>query len=232
MIGSFDKAIQYVDQMNNEGMTSTGDMMSYLPMIVFTPTLEEPDRFTDFLWNYAGGRPFIVNWNHPPIIFEDGTALNICTRRMKGNIDLRIFCESQPEEHDIHMAFLNWFKGLNTYTVLNNIQEYFVLDEQIRLFTDRREQIVLDLNNSNISHKLVQSTNKNQYVIPIPAAPLLMLTSLSDASSLYGGNGLSEYALSGSISYELEIPSVITLQTDLTIVDIDVDVEVTTDQKI
>lgn len=231
MIGSFDKAIQFIDQMNNDGMTSEHGMMNYYPFIVFTPTLEEPDRYVDYMWNYAKGMPFLNHSYHDPVLFEDGNILTVLTRRMKGNIDLRIFCESQMEEHDIQMAFLNMFKGLNTYTVLNNIQEYFILDQQIRGFTDRREEVVLDLANSNIERKLIQSTNKMEYVIPISAAPLLMLTALSDASSFYGGSGLTEYALTGSIAFELDIPSNITLETDMEIIDITPNIDVKTTSK-
>lgn len=213
-IGSYNKAVQYIDQLNTDpDIVSKGGMYNKLPMLVFTPTLEQPVEQTDWLWNYYTMHPYMASWNRPPIMFEDGTLLTMTTRRMRGNIDIKILCESQPEEHDIHMAFLNYFRGLNSVLPMNQISMQFVLSDKIKMLTDDNEEIVLDLNHSNISHRLVKTTGRMEYLIPISATPELKLTNLSDASSFYGGNDFAEFALSGSIQYELEIPSLLTLQT-------------------
>ena len=198
-------------------------------MMIYTPTLEEPVPQTDFLWNYPNTHPYMAHWNRPPIIFEDGTMLTMTTRRMQGNIDLRIFVDSQPEEHDIQMSFLNFFRGLNTVVPLNNITLEFCLSDKIKMLTDRNDEIVLNLLDSNISHKLVKATNQYEYMIPIGTTPLLRLASLTDASTFYGGTDFAEFALSGSLQYELEIPSILTLQTELDIRHIEFNIRSTVD---
>ena len=83
------------------------------------------------------------------------------------------------------------------------------------MLTNENEEIVLDLNNSNVSHRLIKTTGKSEYVMPIAVTPTLRLTALSDASSFYGGNDLAEFALSGSLQYELAIPANLTLHTNM-----------------
>ena len=220
-IGSFNKAVMYLEQLNTDpNIVSDGGMYNKKPMLVFTPTIEQPVEQTDFLWNYYTMHPFMAHWNRPPIMFEDGTLLCLTTRRMRGNIDLKILVDSQPEEHDIHMAFLNYFRGLNSTLPMNQISMQFVLADKIKMLTNDNDEIVLDLNHSNISHKLIKTTGKMEYVLPISATPELKLTSLSDSSNFYGGNDLAEFALSGSIQWELEIPALVTLQTNMSVVDI------------
>lgn len=230
IIGSFNKAVLYLEQLNNDpNVTSEHGMYKDLPMMIYTPNLEEPVPQTDFLWNYPETHPYMASWNRPPIKFVDGSMLTMTTRRMQGNIDIRIFVDSQPEEHDIQMSFLNFFRGLNTVVPLNNITLEFCLSDKIKMLTDKNDEIVLDLLDSNISHKLVKATNQYEYMIPISAVPLLRLTSLSDASTFYGGTDFAEFALSGSLQYELEIPSVLTLQADVDIRHIEFNIRSTVD---
>ena len=87
----------------------------------------------------------------------------------------------------------------------------------------------MNLLDSNISHKLVKATNQYEYMIPIGTTPLLRLSSLTDASTFYGGTDFAEFALSGSLQYELEIPSILTLQTELDIRHIEFNIRSTVD---
>ena len=220
-IGSFNKAVMYLEQLNTDpNIVSDGGMYNKKPMLVFTPTLEQPVDATNWLWNYTTMHPYMAYWNRPPIMFEDGTLLSMTTRRMQGNIDLRILVDSLPEAHDIQLAFLNYFRGLNSVVPMNMITLNFCLSDKIKMLTDENEEIVLDLNHSNISHKLIKTTGKSEYVMPIAATPTLRLTSLSDSSNFYGGSDLAEYALSGALQYELEIPANINLHTNMQVINI------------
>ena len=230
IIGSFNKAVLYLEQLNNDpNVTTEHGMYKDLPMMIYTPTLEEPVPQLDFLWNYPNMYPYMSQWNRPPIMFEDGTMLTLTTRRMQGNIDLRIFVDSQPEEHDIQMSFLNFFRGLNTVYPLNNMTMDVCLSDKIKMLTDYDEEVVLDLANSNISHKLIKATNQYEYTIPIATTPHLKLASLSDASTFYGGTEFAEFALSGSIQYEIEVPAVLTLQTHMNVKSIEFNVSIELD---
>jgi hypothetical protein len=220
-IGSYNKAVQYLEQLNTDPtIVSEGGMYNKKPFLVFTPTLEQPVDHTNWLWNYTNMHPYMAYWNRPPILFEDGTLLALTTRRMQGNIDLKIFTDSLPEAHDIQMSFFNFFRGLNSVVPMNMITLNFVLSDKIKMLTDNNEEIVLDLNHSNISHKLIKNTGRHEYVMPIATTPTLRLTALSDSSSFYGGTDLAEFALSGSLQYELEIPANINLHTNMQVINI------------
>ncbi len=230
IIGSFNKAVLYLEQLNNDkNVTSEHGMYKDLPMMIYTPTLEEPVPQVDFLWNYPNTHPYMAYWNRPAIMFNDGTMLTMTTRRMQGNIDLRIFVDSQPEEHDIQMSFLNFFRGLNTVYPMNHITMEFCLADKIKMLTYDNNEVVLNLLDSNISHKLVKATNQYQYMIPVATTPQLKLTSLNDSSTFYGGTDFAEFALSGAIQYEIEIPAVLTLQTNMNIKSIEFNVTVNID---
>ncbi len=221
MVGTMDKAIQLIFQSKSDSnMLLQGPLM---PMIVFTPSIIEQVREVDFPFKYTTYHPFQSKWFQQPIIFQDGSALDIVTRRMLGNVDIRVFAHSLMEIHDIQMAFLDAFRGYNKWIMLTHLKQFLVIEDDVRLFTDEGVKF-LDWSKTNLSNMLIKSINKNKYYLQTDTDVQVRLDGLTDASEFYGGAGLSDYGLTGTLTYEIELPALYNLYTDLDIVDFDVNI--------
>lgn len=218
LVGSMDKAIQIIYQSQSDP-----DMLlqgPYYPMIVFTPTLTEQVKEVDLPHKYTTYHPYQSKWFQRPFVFQDGSALDIVSRRMMGTIEFKVFAESLMEIHDIQMCILDAFRGTNKWMPIQHIKQFLVLEDDVRLFTD--EGIVfLDWSQTNMSDKLIKSINSNKYYMSVGTTPWLNLQNLSDSSSFYGGTGMPEYALVGNLDFEIEIPVIYNLYTDLDITSIE-----------
>jgi len=221
MVGTMDKAIQLIFQSKSDSnMLLQGPLM---PMIVFTPSIIEQVREADFPFKYTTYHPFQSKWFQQPFIFQDGSALDIVTRRMLGNVDIRVFAHSLMEIHDIQMAFLDAFRGYNKWIMLTHLKQFLVIEDDVRLFTDEGVKF-LDWSKTNLSNMLIKSINKNKYYLQTDTDVQVRLDGLTDASEFYGGAGLSDYGLTGTLTYEIELPALYNLYTDLDIVDFDVNI--------
>lgn len=221
MVGTMDKAIQLIFQSKSDSnMLLQGPLM---PMIVFTPSIIEQVREADFPFRYTTYHPFQSKWFQQPFIFQDGSALDIVTRRMMGNVDIRVFAHSLMEIHDIQMAFLDAFRGYNKWIMLKHLKQFLVIEDDVRLFTDEGVKF-LDWSKTNLSNMLIKSINKNKYYLQTDSDVQVRLDGLTDASEFYGGAGLSDYGLTGTLTYEIELPALYNLYTDLDIVDFDVNI--------
>ena len=226
VLGTFQKCIQHIYQKkeypNDEIMKYGG----YAPILTLTPTLMDPVPQTDMLWKYSNMFPYQISWFQDDVVFQDGHSFNIITRRYAGNIEYRVFADSQMELHDITIALHDAFRGLNKWYPLMCMKTFLVLHDKIRLFTEQGV-LLLDWSKTNMSDKFFPSVNQDRYYYPLEVNPILMLQSLSDNSSFYGGSGLPEYSIGGTIAFEIEIPSLYTLMTHVQIINMDISTTVT-----
>ncbi len=214
MIGSMDKAIQIIHQAKSD--PTMLDQGPYLPMIVFTPTITEQVKELDLPHKYTTYHPYQSKWFQRPFVFQDGSALDIVSRRMSGTIEFKVFAESLMEIHDIQMCIIDAFRGTNKWMPIQHIKQFLVLEDDVRLFTDEGV-VFLDWSQTDMSEMLIRSINTNKYYMPVGTTPWVNLTNLSDASSFYGGTGMPEYALVGSLEFEIELPVIYNLYTNLDI---------------
>ena len=226
--GTYQKAIQLIEQRKqNINLTKIG---SISPILVFTPTLTEPVPNVDFNWKYSNLHPYQVKWNQRPLIRYDDNILSIITRRMSGNVDFKIFCDSPMEAHDIYLNTIDAFRGLNKIMGLPRMTQYLVISDEIRLYEDDRKLSnnykAIRWEDTTLDNTYFPGINKEKFYVPIRMIPPIMMTSLSDASVFYGGGDLPDYALQGTITFELEVPVLYTLETQAIIKHIDMDIHV------
>jgi hypothetical protein len=223
MVGSMDKAIQLIHQNKDDP-----DMLlqgPHYPMIVLTPTITEQVKTMDLPHKYTTYHPYQSKWFQRPFVFQNGSALDIVSRRMTGTVEFKIFAESLMEIHDIQMGIIDAFRGLNKWMPIQHIKQFLVLEADIRLLTDEG-LVFLDWSETDMSEDLIRSINANKYYMPVGTTPWVNLQNLSDASSFYGGTGFPEYALVGSLDFELELPVLYNIYTDLDITSIETQIGV------
>jgi len=71
------------------------------------------------------------------------------------------------------------------------------------------------INIEESSSRLIETTNTNEVVFPCSILPRYKMTSVSDASTRLGGvENLPDWKLNFTLSYEVELPTFIVLETD------------------
>ena len=155
---SFQKAIQQIIQKKQDPDSITMGLET--PLLLLTPMLLDPIPQTDFGWKSTN--PYQVNWFQDKFIFQDGTIFNVGTRRMSGTVEYRVFVDSQMEAHDIGMAFLDTFRGLNKWIPLMGMRSCMILDDQIRLYKEDGID-TLDWSKTNMANKLFPGINSEKY---------------------------------------------------------------------
>ena len=218
ILGHFQKAIQVIAQKKADPKYLSHGPFN--PICILTPNVPEMVQQTDFVWKFSSMHPLMINMFQKIYSFQDGTAFNIMTRRMTGNIEYRIFADSVMEIHDINMALLDAFRGIGRWLPIEDLQMHIVLNDTIRLYTEQGVNI-LDWNKANMGKEFFRGLGTDKYYIPVKIDPIFNLQSISDMSNFYGGDVLPEYSLGGTISYEIEVPALITVVTEYDIVKID-----------
>lgn len=226
VVGTYHKAIQAIEQKKhiNKDWEKMG---GFSPILSFTPQLIEPVVPVDLYWKYSNLHPYQVKWNQAPLFRSGPNMLHVITRRMLGNVDFRIFCDSLMEVHDVYLSVIDGFRGLNKVSHLPWMKQYLVVSDEIRLFQDDNNIIAIDWEDSTIKLEYFPGINKDKYYIPLNIVPQITLQSFSDSSSFFGGGDLPEYSLQGNLSFEMEIPVLMTIETAVPIVDVDLDVTIT-----
>jgi len=223
VLGTFQKAIQVIAQNKSDPKYLAHGPFN--PIFVMIPTSFEAVPQKDFTWNYTSTHPMAINLFQRVYDFQTGVAFNISTRRMTGNIDFRAFADSAMEANDITMAILNGFRGLNRFTPIEDLQTFVVFNEPLRLMTEQGAKII-DWNQTGVNYKLFEGLGTSRYYLPLKVDPIFMLQSLSDMSNFYGGDMLPEFAVGGSIMFEIELPAIFTLVTEYDIIDIGINIDV------
>ena len=73
----------------------------------------------------------------------------------------------------------------------------------------------LDWSQCGAWNQLVETTARNEYVIPCKIKPRFRFTAMSDGSTRLGGTEkLPDWRLSFTVEYEVEVPSFIILESD------------------
>lgn len=223
--GVYEKAIQVIEQKKTSGDWEKQGTLS--PLLVFTPQLTEPVQAVNLHWKYSNLHPYQVRWNQKPFLEYHGNLFNIITRRMTGMIDFKVFCDSMMEMHDIYLAIIDGFRGLNKISILPRISQYLVVSDDIKLYVDEKEYIAIDWTESNIALKFFPGINKDKWYLPLNTKPQITLQSISDSSSFYGGDGLPDFSLQGTLGFEIELPVMMTVETHARIMHIDAEISTT-----
>lgn len=217
--GTYQKAIQLIEQKKNQPeITKMGNLS---PILVFTPQLTEPVSNLDFDWKYSNLSPYLVRLNQQPIFEHNGNMLSVITRRMAGIVDFKVFCDSMMEMHDIYFNILDAFRGLNRITLINFVRQYLVVPSEITLFTDEHNTIAINWEDTTLNNIYFPGINKDKFYLPMHTVPFITLQSASDSSAFLGGDGLPDYSLQGTISFELEVPALLVLETAMRIIAVD-----------
>ena len=208
IFGSYNRAIQsYLQRMK---IDNTGDNLIDigLPLFNYTFQIDNPDEKLDLPWRNTTYFPGVAKVLYPSFYIDDDFELKVIYRRLKGTINMNIYCSSEAEQLDIQMLMYDGFRGLNTYSSAQ-IRAMTVLPDSLLFIDNKGRRITKALTSNKITKAFIPSINSTQYYIYNNITAILNLNSLSSSNNYYGGTGLPDYTLTGSVNFELDIPSYI-----------------------
>jgi len=219
VMGTYDKAVEYIKK--KEQLAGREGDTPNLPALILNPIGEfgladaisgahQPYRFP----NLAAGFASKV-WE--PVYRDENIILTVGFSRVMGDIELIMLCSSFYEYCDLRMYMIQIMGGMDRYIYPERFQSVIIIPPEFYNYEYVDSDGIshrIDWTKANASQKLIETTNKDEWVIPCTIKPIFKLTSLGDASTKYGGDRLADWRLSATINYEVEIPSFMYIETD------------------
>ena len=219
-MGTYDKAVEYLNKQCEYGRETDQPILPALivnPLGEFTPA--DSNAGGRQYWRYPNLNPTLIKRLFTPIYRDANVLVNAGFMRMKGEIELIMLLNSFYEYCDLRMLFFNMFGGLDRIIYPQFFTSFIILPDSFINFQYTNEYTGLtyniDWSGANASNQLVRSTARNELVLPLNVKPQISLTSISDASTRYGGTDkLADWRLGATISYEIEIPNYLIIESD------------------
>jgi len=216
VIGSYDKAVEYIKKQEQYGRETDQPMK---PGLILDPSGDFgfDETFGKMLYRFPNLSPGFAKYIYTPIYQDKNILITVAFSRLVGEFNFTGLMSSFYEYCDMRI-FLNLiFGGTERFIFPQWFNSFIILPEEVynyRYTNDvTGEEYTVNIEDSY--SQLVKTTNTNEMVYPCTIKPRYKLTSISDASSRLGGvEGLPDWKLGFTISYEIELPTFIVLESD------------------
>ncbi len=220
VMGTYDKAIEYINKKNQLGGRESDQ--PNLPALILNPSgdfgIADANSGAKQLYRFPNLAPGFARFVWDPIYLDENVIINVGFSRIMGDIELIMLCSSFYEYCDLRMYVLQIMGGMERYIYPEIFDSVIIIPSSLHDYVYNNPitnvSYPLDWTSRNCSQKLIETTNQNEWVIPCKIKPIFKLTSLSDSSTKYGNDRLSDWKLSASINFEVEVPSFMTIDTD------------------
>lgn len=220
MVATYDKAVAAIIQECDLGREMD---KPNLPAIILNPsgdfTTAESISGGKQLWRFPNLAPGMIKRIFDPVYKDDNLQIHVGFMRITGEMEILMLLNSFYEFCDIKMLLLQVFGGLERWIYPDYFTTFIILPEELinYQYTNSATGVSYDLDweANGAFNKLVKTTNRNELVIPCNIKPIYKLTGMSDSSNRYGGaDDIAEWKLGVTITYELEMPTYLVLETD------------------
>jgi hypothetical protein len=221
VIGTYDKGVQYIiDKCKKDGQETDRPM---LPALILNPSgdfdLADANTTGKQLWRFPNLAPGLVKRLFEPVYRDEQVLITVGFIRIQGDIELLMLLNSFYEYCDVRMLFLQIFAGYERWIYPQYFNTFIILPEELVNYTYTNEATGLtyglDWDKYGAFDKIVKSIGKQELVLPVEVKPIYKLTGFGDASNRYGGaDRMSDWRLTATIHYEIEIPAFLVLETD------------------
>ena len=227
VVGTYDKAVEYITKQEKYGRE--GDKPN-LPALILNPTgdmnLDDAQSLAKQMWRFPHLAPHLAQRLFVPIYQDNNVEVNVAFTRLKGEIELLALLPSFYEYFDLKIFIIQHFGGEGRPIEPMYFNDFIILPEELVNYQYSNdatgESYKLDWENNGAYEFLVETTNKNELVVPGKLKPRYTLRGMSDGSTRYGGmDDVANWRLSCIVEYEIEIPTFLLLQTDYVLENID-----------
>lgn len=211
VMATYDKAVQFFNQKrkSKDGNTST----NILPSITLDPNLDfvNEDRGGKFPWMFPNldnvhGRYFC---NHIDLK-EQGVTISVMRTRYSGTCDVTFWLQSIYELMDIRTKLIQYCNGIGRWIRPEFFWTHVILPKELVEF-NRHDGKKLDWSTTPMEVIQLATTNTKEYGIPYPLNAMWRLDSLSDGSTKYGADQLTEWKFTATFTWECDIPTFLRL---------------------
>lgn len=216
MLGTYDKAVAYLTSKDELGREMD---KPNLPALILNPlsNIETADTGRQ-LFRFPNLAPSMAKRVFEPIFQDENVLITVGFARVRGHIDILALLNSFYELCDFRMALLNNFNGLNRVVYADYYHSFIILPDEIYNYeynnTYTGQKYKIDWG-SYVKSDLIKTINKDKFLYPFQMRPWLLLSSMDESGSRYGGvDKLSDYRLSCSVEYEMYVPTFMILETD------------------
>lgn len=231
VVGTYDKAVEYIQKSCQYDRETDKPQ---LPALILNPSgefdLADANAGGKQLWRFPNLAPGMVKRLFDPIYQDENVLLTAGFIRMQGDLELIMLLNSFYEYCDLKMLLLQIFGGFDRWIYPQYFTTFIIIPEELINYRYTNPYTGLDYrldwSGAGAYDKLVKTTARNELVFPCNIKPIYKLTSVSDASTRYGGaDSLADWRLGATIRYEIEIPSFLDLQTDYLAKEIDIRIQ-------
>ena len=220
VIGTYEKSVEYI---NKQCQYNREVDKPLFPALILNPSGEfntaDANAGGRQLWRYPNLAPTFSKRLFDPIYKDQHIQMFPGFLRIKGDIELIMLLNSFYEYCDMRILLINIFGGMDRVIYPKFFSSFIILPESFinYEYTNEytNENYIIDWTGAGASEKLVKTTAQNEMVLPLNIKPQYTLTSIADGSNKYGGlDNLPEWKLVSTISYEIEIPNYLVIESD------------------
>ena len=210
VIGTYDKAVQYFKAKKDANKETEVKMT---PCITLDPMYDfsNEERGGRFLWQFSRYAPGIGMRAFQSIdLKEQDVLINPVFSRYQGTFEIIMWLDSVYELMDLRVAILQLCGGYGRWLRPEFFWTYMIFPERTENF-ENEEGVKLDWGNTFAEFIHVDSTNQHRLALPIGLDAMWKLDALSDATTKFGGDRISEYKMSATFTYEVNLPTYMVL---------------------
>ena len=212
VISTYDKAVQFF---KSKKMAKDGNIQTnILPSITLDPNLDftNEERSGKFLWMFPRldshtGRIFAKKIN----LREQGVTISVMHTRYSGTCDVTFWLSSIYELMDFRSKIIQYCGGTGRWIRPKFFWSNVVLPREIVEFNRPIDDQKLDWSATPLEVIQLSTTNTKEYAIPYPINAIWRLDSLSDGSTKYGADQLTEWRFTATFTWEANIPTFLRL---------------------
>lgn len=202
-LGSYDRTIR---EIQNSLANQDDAEKAVLPAFSLNPfgDMATDEKFPH-LWRTSIGER-LQDLYMDPQYEDDYFGFSVITNRFKGNFECILYLQSPYEYFDHYIQLIMWFHGgFNRRVRPGLIRTHAIIPSEV--IDNAYDGTIYDWSNSGISTEFVKVLNSDHYLYPMDIGPQIWLTSLSNASTVYGDDGLSQYKIQLTCEYDIDLPT-------------------------
>lgn len=216
IVGTYNKSVEYLNKQIQYGRETDQPM---LPALILDPSGDfgfDP-TYGKLLYRFPNLAPGMTKYVYNPIYQDQNILITVGFSRIIGEFNFTAILSSFYEYTDMRI-FLNLiFGGEERFIYPRWFNSFIILPPEIvnYEYTNDVTGEHYHLNIENAYNQLIKTTNTNELVYPCSIKPIYKLTGMSDNSTRLGGtDNLPEWKLGFNVSYEVELPTWLILESD------------------
>jgi len=216
IIGTYDKAVEHLSKEIQHAREMDQPLR---PALVLDPSgdFNFDETYGKQLWRFPNLAPGLIKYLFNPIYQDENILITVGFSRLVGEFNFTALLSSFYEYTDMRV-FLNLiFGGTERQIYPRWFNSFIILPEEVYNYRYSNDVTGLSykINIEDSYNQLIKTTNTNEVVYPCTILPRYKLTGMTDSSGRLGGvDNLPDWKLGFTISYEIEIPTFIVLETN------------------